>query len=418
LDTELRQVDAHMLIPPGSPAGAPRSDRNGWVEAKRGTLAALTHDEERMRRTTSLFVVMAITLAFLVTAVSGLVLYIPGQLLPVFHGSLLGWRSIHDWSAVVLTAAVVVHVALNRRRVVEMLSRLLRPAGSAQTTVATTPGQANGSMQDLGTGVEATHNLGMGSKAAPATGHRPRFTRRRFLVLVGGAVAAAIAALSLDRGGSTGAGASSGKSSLANFPVLNVENGPPEGAAAAWVVEVDGLVENKVRLDRAAWLALPRTQETRDFHCVEGWSVGNLGWEGVRVAELLSLAKPQATGQFVSFHAYSTTYLDTLTLAEAQAPETLLADRLDGAPLPTEHGGPLRLVIPSQLGYKNVKWVVRLEVTQTRAVGYWEQGGAYPAEAPVASSGRSGGTAAGRSGAIGPFASSSLPARRVQMSSA
>jgi DMSO/TMAO reductase YedYZ molybdopterin-dependent catalytic subunit len=361
-----------------------------------------------MRRTTSLFVVMAITLAFLVTAVSGLVLYIPGQLLPVFHGSLLGWRSIHDWSAVVLTAAVVVHVALNRRRVLEMFFRLLRPAGSAQTTPATTPGQANGSIQDLGTGVEATHNLGMGSKAAPATGHRPRFTRRRFLVLVGGAVAAAIAALSLDRGGSRSAGmgpAASGEAlRLESFPVLNVENGPPEGAAAAWVVEVDGLVESKVRLDRAAWLALPRTQETRDFHCVEGWSVANLGWEGVRVAELLSLAKPQATGQFVSFHAYGTTYLDTLTLAEAQAPETLLADTLDGAPLPTDHGGPLRLVIPSQLGYKNVKWVVRLEVTETRAVGYWEQGGAYPAEAPVASSGRSGGTAAGRSGAIGLFA--------------
>ena len=43
----------------------------------------------------------------------------------------------------------------------------------------------------------------------------------------------------------------------------------------------------------------------------------------------------------------------------------------------------MRLVIPSQLGYKNVKWVVRLEVTATRARGYWEQNGDYPAEAPV-----------------------------------
>ena len=357
-----------------------------------------------MRRTTSLFVVMAITLAFLVTAVSGLVLYIPGQLLPVFHGSLLGWRSIHDWSALVLTAAVVLHVALNRRRVGEMFSRLLRPAGSAQAAPATVHGQANVPVQDLGTGLEATPDLGLEAQTTPDAERRPRFTRRRFLVLAAGAVAAAIAALSLDRGGSPGTGASSGKGSLANFPVLNVEKGPPEGAAAAWVVEVDGLVENKVRLDRTAWLALPRTQETRDFHCVEGWSVGDLGWEGVRVSELLSLARPQAAGQFVSFHAYGGTYLDALTLAEAQAPETLLADRLDGAPLPTEHGGPLRLVIPSQLGYKNVKWVVRLEVTATRATGYWERGGAYPAEAPVASSGRRGGGAAGRSGAIRLFA--------------
>jgi DMSO/TMAO reductase YedYZ molybdopterin-dependent catalytic subunit len=322
----------------------------------------------------------------------------PGRLLPVFHGSLLGWRSIHDWSALVLTVAVVVHVALNRRRVVEMFSRLLRPAGSMQSSSPAMPGPADSPSQDLGMYVET----------APPAEHRPRFTRRRFLALAAGAVAAAIAALSLDRGSFRSSGGGPGPSGealrLQNFPVLNVENGPPEGAVAAWVVEVDGLVENKVRLDRTAWLALPRTQETRDFHCVEGWSVADLGWEGVRVAELLSLAKPQATGQFVSFHAYGTTYLDTLTLAEAQAPETLLADTLDGAPLPADHGGPLRLVVPSQLGYKNVKWVVRLEVTETRAVGYWEQDGAYPAEAPVASSGRSGGAAAGRSGAIGLFA--------------
>ena len=88
-------------------------------------------------------------------------------------------------------------------------------------------------------------------------------------------------------------------------------------------------------------------------------------------------------GQFVTFHAYGGSYTDSLALAEAQEPETLLADRLDGAPLPAAHGGPLRLVIPSQLGYKNVKWVVRLEVTASRAEGYWERTGGYPAEAPV-----------------------------------
>ena len=73
----------------------------------------------------------------------------------------------------------------------------------------------------------------------------------------------------------------------------------------------------------------------------------------------------------------------SLALAEARAPETLLADSLDAAPLPAAHGGPLRLVVPSQLGYKNVKWVVRLEVTATRAQGYWERNGDYPSEAPV-----------------------------------
>ena len=210
-----------------------------------------------------------------------------------------------------------------------------------------------------------------------------RLNRRWFLVLGAGAVAAVIAALGLGHTGSRRSGSGPG-SLLESFPVLNVESGPPAVAAASWVVQVDGLVDNSLRLDRAAWLALPRTQETRDFHCVEGWSVDRLGWEGVRVADLLSLAKPQAGGRFVTFHAYGGTYVDSLTLAEAQAPGTLLADSLDAAPLPAAHGGPLRLVIPTQLGYKNVKWVVRLEVTAARVQGYWESNGDYPAEAPVA----------------------------------
>ncbi len=63
-------------------------------------------------------------------------------------------------------------------------------------------------------------------------------------------------------------------------------------------------------------------------------------------------------------------------------PQTMLADALGGQPLPHEHGGPLRLVVPVQLGYKNVKWVSRLEVTDEQRAGYWESYG-YPEDAPV-----------------------------------
>ena len=211
-------------------------------------------------------------------------------------------------------------------------------------------------------------------------------------------MAAALAALGLERGGSrtrrlrhVGPGGQ-----LKGFPVLDVEGPPPASAAASWVVEVDGLVETSLRLDRTAWLALPRTQETRDVPLRRGLERRPSGLEGVRVADLLSLAKPQAAGRFVTFHAYAGTYSDSLTLAEAQAPETLLADTLDGMPLPAEHGGPLRLVIPSQLGYKNVKWVVRLEVTASQAQGYWEARG-YPADAPVSSGGAQRAATAGSS---------------------
>ncbi len=215
---------------------------------------------------------------------------------------------------------------------------------------------------------------------------RLRLSRRRFLWLSAGVVAAALAALGLERAGSrTASSATVGPGGqLKGFPVLDVEGPPPASAAVSWVVVVDGLVETSLRLDRAAWRALPRTQETRTFNCVEGWSVDHLGWEGVRVADLLSMAKPQAAGRFVTFHTYAGTYSDSLPLTQAESPETLLADTVDGVPLPAAHGGPLRLVIPTQLGYKNVKWVVRLEVTASQSQGYWEARG-YPENAPVSS---------------------------------
>ena len=306
-----------------------------------------------MRRVTvQLVTVVVAAVAFVATTVSGLVLFAPGRLLPVLGSSLHEWRAIHEWGAVVLAAAVVVHVVVHRRRFAQLLDALWRPAESPRARVA----------------------------AAAPRERSMRLNRRWFMFLSAGAVVAALAALGLKFGTSRRGGSGSGL--LADFPVLDVE-GPPRATAAGWVVEVDGLVDTRLRLDRTAWLALPRTQETRTFHCVEGWSVDHLGWEGVRVAELLSRAGLQEGARFVTFHGYGGHYTDSLSLIEAQAPETLLADTLDGAPLPAAHGGPLRLVIPSQLGYKNVKWVVRVEVTAQRAIGYWESTGGYSSEAPV-----------------------------------
>jgi len=150
---------------------------------------------------------------------------------------------------------------------------------------------------------------------------------------------------------------------LYDFPVLNIEGSPPAVAASDWVLSVDGLVAQPLRLDRAAWLALPRNRQTVDLHCVEGWSARELHWEGVRVRDLLSRLRLPAEGRFVSFHAFGGSYTKSLTLEEALAPEPLLADTLNGAPLPPPHGGPLRLVIPTRFGFKNVKWVNQVEIS-------------------------------------------------------
>ena len=335
---------------------------------------------------------MSITIAFLVTAAGGIVLSFPATLTPVFGVSLLEWRTIHKWSALVLTVAVVVHLVVNRRRFAALIAGWWRPGTPPQAGSAPAPGLSPRSADDpegaaasvaSDSAAAVVSDSAAADPAEPGPPSRLRLNRRRFLLLAGGALAAVAAAVGLERSGVAGRIAAGPSNLFASFPVLNIESGPPAVAAADWVLEVDGLVESPQRFERTAFLTLPRTQETRDFHCVEGWSVAHVGWEGVRVADVLDLARPRGTAQFVTFHASGGDYSDSLTLAEATAPETLLADMLDGAPLPAAHGGPLRLVIPSQLGYKNVKWVVRLELTATREHGYWERSGGYPDEAPV-----------------------------------
>ncbi|HJW74788.1 MAG TPA: molybdopterin-dependent oxidoreductase [Thermoleophilia bacterium] len=207
--------------------------------------------------------------------------------------------------------------------------------------------------------------------------------------MIGAAAAAAILGLSRLIGGGKGTPSASSSPGgrvpdfSGRFPVLYVEKSIPAVAPEKWTVEVGGLVEQELTIDHEQWTALPHVAYTKDFHCVEGWSVDDVDWAGVRVSEILSLAKPRPEGKFVNFLAHGGKYADDLTMAQAVHADTLLADGFEGVPLSPEHGGAVRLVIPSQLGYKNVKWVVRLEVTAERHPGYWEQRG-YPVEAPIA----------------------------------
>lgn len=221
---------------------------------------------------------------------------------------------------------------------------------------------------------------------------RLRYSRRRFLKMAGGLAAGLAAVASFGywaRGkappqgtvASGGGGAQDTERFFAEFPVRSVEE-VPRVRPEQWVITVDGLVAKPVSIDFEAWKKLPRLEQTVDFHCVEGWSVGDVGWDGVRVSALLDLAQPLAGASVVRFHAEGGTYQDDLTLEQARDPAVVLADTVEGRPLPPEHGGPVRLIVPSQLGYKSVKWVVRVEVDDERRKGYWEEYG-YPAEAPI-----------------------------------
>jgi DMSO/TMAO reductase YedYZ molybdopterin-dependent catalytic subunit len=208
-----------------------------------------------------------------------------------------------------------------------------------------------------------------------------RYNRKWFLVLGGVAVAGvagAIAGLKKLAGSEQGGPLSD---MFGPFPVRSAED-VPTVPAAEWVITVDGLVERPLKIDHAAWSSLQRLDETVDFHCVEGWTVENVRWGGVAPARLLEKAGVKPEGKFAVFHAYGGTYLSSVPLDLVTESQTLLADTLNGEPLPAKHGGPVRLVVPAQLGYKNVKWVERIEITAAARAGYWEKRG-YPEDAPI-----------------------------------
>lgn len=147
-------------------------------------------------------------------------------------------------------------------------------------------------------------------------------------------------------------------------------------------MRIDGLVETPTTVDYSVWSTLPRTSETVGFHCVLGWSVSDVAWGGVRPADLLALAKPLPAGRFVRFSSESGEYSDTLSMAQLTDGYSLLAESLDGKPLPPVHGGRLRLVMPTQLGYKSVQFVRRTDVVDHQEKGYWEESG-YAVDAPA-----------------------------------
>ena len=231
---------------------------------------------------------------------------------------------------------------------------------------------------------EAGDSLVAGPQTPP---HETRHSRRRFLLIGGAVVAGFVGVLALFRGlwGSnadvTDGASQSVENLFSSFPVNSVEHVPTK-TWSEWSLKVDGLVDKPLTLDAAAWQALPRFEETVDFHCVEGWSVSDVKWGGVTPTTILEQAQARPEGAYLVFHAYTGEYVDSLPIDLAKDPQTVLADMLDGAPLPAKHGGPLRLVVPKQLGYKSVKWVTRIEVTDKPVEGYWEERG-YPADAPI-----------------------------------
>ncbi len=148
---------------------------------------------------------------------------------------------------------------------------------------------------------------------------------------------------------------------------------------------VDGAVQGRVAFSLPQLQAMAQTTQITRHDCVEGWSaIGK--WSGVPLRDLLAAVRPRGDARYVVFHCMdkddqNMPYYESLDLHQATHPQTLLALRLNDAPLDPDHGAPVRLRIPTQLGYKSAKWVERIELVGSFATifagagGYWEDQG-------------------------------------------
>lgn len=148
---------------------------------------------------------------------------------------------------------------------------------------------------------------------------------------------------------------------------------------------VEGAVERRRVFTLGELQAMPQVTQITRHDCVEGWSaIGK--WSGIPLRDVLAAVRPRSDARYVVFHCMdkddqNTPYYESLDLHQASHPQTLLALRLNDAPLDSDHGAPVRLRVPTQLGYKSAKWVGRIELVGDFANiysgggGYWEDQG-------------------------------------------
>jgi DMSO/TMAO reductase YedYZ molybdopterin-dependent catalytic subunit len=143
---------------------------------------------------------------------------------------------------------------------------------------------------------------------------------------------------------------------------------------AAFRLRVSGLVESQVQFSWQQLLDMPCSRIVRDFHCVTTWSVESVVWEGVRTQEILDIVRPSPEVRWVMARGRDG-YATNVPFEAFSHPDSLLAYRMNDAPLGLEHGQPLRLVIPSLYAWKSAKYVDHLEFTSAMQRGFWEQRG-------------------------------------------
>jgi len=155
----------------------------------------------------------------------------------------------------------------------------------------------------------------------------------------------------------------------AYYPIAQVRNVDGE----TWRLEVSGAVAERRPWTLAELRALPAESQITRHICIEGWSaIGQ--WGGVPFHDFLRRIGADSRARYVAFHC-ADGYRSSIDMATALHPQTLLALTFRGAPLPPKYGFPVKLRVPTKLGFKNPKHITAIEVTNTFPGGFWEDYG-------------------------------------------
>ena len=158
------------------------------------------------------------------------------------------------------------------------------------------------------------------------------------------------------------------------FPINDYDVDDPQVDFDNWTLMVTGAVQRPGDYTLAQIQALPKVAQNTRHICVEGWDViGRFG--GVRLSDFLNMIGADPTARFVNVEC-ADDYYESLDIATARHPQTLLCYEMYDRPLTREHGAPLRLNIPTKIGYKQAKYLTDLKVSHVlEKVGYWEDQG-------------------------------------------
>src|ERR1700752_216306 len=158
------------------------------------------------------------------------------------------------------------------------------------------------------------------------------------------------------------------------FPINDYDVDDPGVIFENWTLTVSGAVQKPGEYRLAQVQALPLIRQNTRHVCVEGWDViGRFG--GARLSDFLGMIGADTSARFVTVGC-ADDYYESLDMATALHPQTLLCYEMYDRPLSREHGAPLRLNIPTKIGYKQAKYLTELKVTNVLdRVGYWEDQG-------------------------------------------